>query len=93
MKVALILLAIGICRFRIASADIESARAIQIVAPVEHSFQLKADEFKPILESENIKDRNVVVISIAGAFRQGKSFLMNLFIKYLYAQVNSNHLL
>lgn len=90
MKIVCTLLAIGVCCLKIASADIDTAKAIQIVAPVDHSFQLKADELKPILESVEIRDRNVVVISIAGAFRQGKSFLLNFFIKYLYAQVNWN---
>lgn len=61
--------------------------AIQIMAPVNHSMQLRLDEFKQILEADDIKDRHIVVVSIAGAFRQGKSFLMNIFIKYLNAKV------
>lgn len=65
----------------------EPATAIQIVDLVDHSFHLKSDDFKSILERDEIKDRNVVVVSIAGAFRQGKSFLLNFFLKYLCAQV------
>lgn len=91
MKIVCTLLAIGIYCFGISSADIETAKAIQIVAPVNHSFQLKTEELQPILESDELKDRNIVVISIAGAFRQGKSFLLNFFIKFLYAQVNNKH--
>ncbi|XP_055302597.1 atlastin-like [Sitodiplosis mosellana] len=66
-------------------------QAIQIMAPVNHTFQLQVNELKQILEVANIKDRYVVVVSIAGAFRQGKSFLMNFFIKYLDAQYKKHN--
>lgn len=69
-------------------ADFESARPIQIVFPVNHSFQLDLSELNHVLTADEIKDRHVVVVSIAGAFRTGKSFLLNFFLKYLYAQVN-----
>lgn len=67
----------------------ESAKAIQIVTPVNHEFELQLEKLKRILDADNIKDRHCVVISIAGAFRKGKSFLLNFFLKYLYAQVNN----
>lgn len=66
----------------------ESARAIQIITSVNHQFELQLDELKQILNADNIKDRRCVVVSIAGAFRKGKSFLLNFFLKYLYAQVS-----
>lgn len=65
-----------------------SARAIQIVVPVNHRFKLQSDELKAILEQNDIKDRQIVFFSIAGALRQGKSFLLNFFLKYLHAQVS-----
>ena len=71
----------------VCAGDYGSARAIQIVAPVNHSFHLELSELKQILEADDIKNRHVVVVSVAGAFRKGKSFLMNFFLKYLYAQV------
>lgn len=67
------------------------ADAIQFVIPVNHVFQLQTEQMKPILENENIKNRNVVVVSIAGAFRQGKSFLLNFFLRYLHAQVSQTY--
>lgn len=65
----------------------DSVRAIQILSPVNHSFHLELTDLKSILEKDDIKDHHVVVVSIAGPFRQGKSFLLNFFIKYLEAQV------
>lgn len=66
----------------------ESARPIQILTPVNHQYELQLDVLKEILEHDDIKNRQVVAVSIAGAFRKGKSFLLNFFLKYLYAQVS-----
>src|ERR1700712_481941 len=65
---------------QVSAGDFNSARAIQIIKPVNSSFELELNDLKPILEADNIKDRHVVVVSIAGAFRKGKSFLLNFFI-------------
>lgn len=35
-----------------------------------------------------LKDRQAVIISIVGAFRKGKSFLLNYILRYLYAHVS-----
>lgn len=70
------------------SEKMESARSIQIMAPVNHSFELELEQLKSVLLNKEIKDRHVVVVSIAGALRKGKSFLLNFFLRYLYAQVN-----
>ena len=35
--------------------------------------------------SDEVKDKKVVVVSVAGAFRKGKSFLLDFFIRYLNA--------
>ena len=63
-------------------------KAIQIIAPENHTLVLQLDDFRHILEADHIKDRHVSIVSIAGAFRKGKSFLLNFFLKYLYAQVS-----
>lgn len=60
---------------------------IQIVLPVNHTLQLELSELKLILESDEIRDRHLVIVSVAGPLRKGKSFLLNFFIKYLRAQV------
>lgn len=71
------------------SKSVNNARAIQIVEPTDdHAFVLKIDALEPILNAESIRDRHVVVVSVAGALRQGKSFLLNFYLQYLNAQVS-----
>lgn len=68
-----------------------AAMSLQIVKRNENSnlFEFCADDLKKILLEKNVKDREVVVISIAGAFRKGKSFLLNFFIRYLRKTVTN----
>ncbi|XP_055319310.1 atlastin-like [Sitodiplosis mosellana] len=90
MKFICVLICIGTLCHKITAEAINSATAIQIVSPVNHTFNLELNEFRKIVEDENMKNRQVVVVSIAGAFRQGKSFLLNFFLKYLYAQYKTH---
>lgn len=57
--------------------------AIQIVRSENHSFIFESDELKKILESNEIKDRYVVVVSIIDK----QNSLVNFFIRYLNAEV------
>lgn len=68
-------------------ANFDVKNGIQIVSPTNHSFRLELNDLKKLLEADDIKDRKVVVVSIAGPLRKGKSFLLNFFVKYLDAQV------
>lgn len=61
--------------------------ALQIVKIQNHKFKLNDGFLIKILQNPEIRDRKVVVISVAGAFRKGKSFLLGFFLRYLYAQV------
>lgn len=64
------------------------ARPLQIVTTgEEHTFVLDEDTLTEVLLQEQIKDRFVVVISVAGAFRKGKSFLLDFFLRYMYSKV------
>lgn len=65
----------------------DSAHAIQIVYPDNHVFKINMNAFNQIHNINDIKDRQVITVSIAGAFRKGKSFMLNFFLKYLNAQV------
>uniref|UniRef100_A0AAQ6AN63 GB1/RHD3-type G domain-containing protein n=1 Tax=Amphiprion ocellaris TaxID=80972 RepID=A0AAQ6AN63_AMPOC len=66
----------------------EKARPIQIVLANEdeHSFELDAAALEKILLQDHVKDLNVVVVSVAGAFRKGKSFLLDFMLRYMHNQ-------
>lgn len=66
------------------------ARPVQIVASneEEHSFSLNEELLEEVLISdERFRDKKVVVLSVAGAFRKGKSFLLDFFLRYLDRKV------
>ncbi|XP_059481458.1 atlastin-like isoform X2 [Neocloeon triangulifer] len=63
------------------------AKAVQVVlAKKDHTFELNKQALEDILMQDHVKDRHVVVVSVAGAFRKGKSFLLDFFLKYMNAQ-------
>uniref|UniRef100_A0A8C9EG88 GB1/RHD3-type G domain-containing protein n=1 Tax=Pavo cristatus TaxID=9049 RepID=A0A8C9EG88_PAVCR len=69
--------------------DLDKPRPIQIVLAHEddHNFELDEEALEKILLQEHIKDLNIVVVSVAGAFRKGKSFLLDFMLRYMYNRV------
>ncbi|XP_069463915.1 atlastin-2 isoform X2 [Ambystoma mexicanum] len=70
----------------------EKPRPIQIVLAHEddHDFELDERALEQILLQEHIRDLNVVVVSVAGAFRKGKSFLLDFMLRYMYKKDDSS---
>ncbi|KAF7649297.1 hypothetical protein LDENG_00143870 [Lucifuga dentata] len=68
------------------------ARPVQIVVADEdeHSFWLQEAELERLLLQEEVQDLQVVVVSVAGAFRKGKSFLLDFMLRYMYNQSSSS---
>lgn len=50
----------------------------------DHSFDLDTKALSRILLAPEVRDKNVVVLSVAGAFRKGKSFLLDFMLRYMY---------
>lgn len=71
--------------------EVGVARPVQIVVAdeEEHSFSLQEEVLERLLLQEEVQDLNVVVVSVAGAFRKGKSFLLDFMLRYMYKQVVS----
>ncbi|XP_025410301.1 atlastin [Sipha flava] len=61
-----------------------------VLAEESHQFILDEEALEEILLKDEIKDRNVVVVSVAGAFRKGKSFLLDFFLRYMKATYHLN---
>ncbi|CAG2111520.1 unnamed protein product, partial [Medioppia subpectinata] len=61
--------------------------ALQVLKGVkvkgDSEFELDLEALSSILLRDSIRDKPVVVVSIAGDFRKGKSFMLNFFLRYL----------
>ncbi|XP_066534844.1 atlastin-2 isoform X2 [Hoplias malabaricus] len=66
----------------------QGPRPVQIVEAKkdDHMFELDATALEEILMQEHVRDLNVVVLSVAGAFRKGKSFLLDFMLRYMHSQ-------
>lgn len=58
-----------------------------VLVTKDHQFELDEEALESILMQDHIKDHNVVIVSVAGAFRKGKSFLLDFFLRYMKSQV------
>jgi len=73
-----------------AVAEDVGGKALQVVvAEDDHSFALDENALKTLLLDPRVRDRKVIILAVAGAYRKGKSFLLDFFLRYLYAKVGA----
>lgn len=64
---------------------------VQIVTTSDdHLFELNEEALANILCDDAVKDKKICVLSVAGAFRKGKSFILDFFLRYLARNVSMN---
>ncbi|XP_014249399.1 atlastin-like [Cimex lectularius] len=56
-----------------------------VLSKPDHKFELDEEALQRLFLQPEIRNRNVVVVSVAGAFRKGKSFILDFFLRYLKA--------
>lgn len=54
-----------------------------------HELELNEENLSRIMLRPDVKDNIVMIVSIAGALRMGKSFLLGFILKYLEAEVTT----
>lgn len=65
------------------------SKPVQIVTVQDDNFTLNEAVLSNIFENDpDIKNRTIVMVAVAGAYRKGKSFIMNYFLRYLMATVS-----
>lgn len=64
----------------------EKGHPVQIIRLDKKSngLELNIEDLSKICLSEKCRERPICVVSIAGDFRKGKSFMLNFFLRYLY---------
>src|SRR6218665_2293229 len=79
---------INIAKFYLFCLKINSGTAVQVIVAENDRFVIKEEELGKILLDPRIKESHVIVVSIAGAYRTGKSFILNFFLRYLQSKVS-----
>lgn len=71
------------------SVNIDQAVQIVEVNDQGDTLTLNTEVLERILNRPDVRDRKLAVISITGAVRKGKSFLLNFFLRYLKSQYSN----
>jgi atlastin len=70
----------------------QHGRALNIVQFVDDKLQINKSQLDTLLLHPEVKDRKIVVVTIVGAFRRGKSFFMDYCLRFLHANVRKFNL-
>ena len=79
------------------ASDFEEGEPLQIIDIINEKvdgknrskLELKTENLAEVMLQPDVLDKPVVVVSVAGAPRKGKSFILGFFLKYLKTQVSS----
>lgn len=66
--------------------------AVQVVKKgANDKFELNINELKSILLNSKVSGKKISLISVSGAFRKGKSFLLDFFLRFLTNEKEEEH--
>ena len=65
-----------------------SGEPLNIVQIVNSKVEYDKGALEGLFLHPDVKDRNIIFLSIVGAFRRGKSFFLGYCLRYLYAHVS-----
>lgn len=69
---------------------VPAAVPVIVAGGADRKFTLDEAALEKILLDNRVRDSNVVVLSVVGAFRTGKSFLLDFLLRYLYSTRGSD---
>ncbi|VUZ56083.1 unnamed protein product [Hymenolepis diminuta] len=76
--------------------DFSKGEPLQVITTTggdkQNSTELVEHVLSRILLDKRVKNKKVVVVSVVGTFRKGKSFLLDFFLRYMYSNDKSNWL-
>ncbi|XP_077530861.1 atlastin-2-like isoform X3 [Haemaphysalis longicornis] len=76
-----------------APKGMERGRPLQILRPKDDgTFEMDKEALRGILLAPHVRDKPVAIVSVAGAFRKGKSFLLGFFLRYMRSADKDNWL-
>lgn len=80
-----------LCTVALNAVRCSDNHVIEIISPrKDHSYALNITEFEKKLNDKKLielQDRDIVVVSMTGIARIGKSFLFNFYLNYLNSEV------
>lgn len=64
--------------------EVGGGHELPIIRTNGECIELDESALKTLLLDERVKDKPMAIVTVAGAFRTGKSFLLGFFLRYLY---------
>jgi len=62
--------------------------AVHILQLTDKGYILNFNELEKILLADHVKDTFITIVSVAGAYRKGKSFLLNYILRYMESEAS-----
>ena len=90
MKVIFIFISIifSVIKFVTSLGFFDDEEALQILKPKEEGgYELNEEALIKIFHHPDVKENPVMIVSVTGAMRSGKSFLLTLLLRYLNSEV------